>query len=311
MDNKIIIGARGSKLSLTYANKVKELILDLNEAKEKTIDIKVIKTSGDHFSSEKISEIGGKNLFCKEIEDELIKNTIDIAVHSLKDMAAIEREELNVRAYIKRNDPRESFISFKHDKLSEINSGNIGSSSRRRELQVKLLNENARIVSIRGNVDTRIKKIKDGEYEGAILALAGVRMLNLEKYVKEVFPIEIFLPAIGQGIIAVQCRKNDKKIENILKKINHDDTKICALSERSFLKTIGGDCHTAVGGYAKLENNIISLKVQLFSDDGKKVFNLEKKGKFSEAELLGKKIGNEILKIAGGSFKKKNEYNFN
>ena len=305
MSNKIIIGSRGSKLSLAYANKVKNLITSINQTIGKKITNEIIKTSGDLFQDKKISEIGGKNLFCKEIEDKLIKKEIDIAVHSLKDMDSIETKGLIIQAYIKRNDPRESFVSKKFKKLSDINSGKVGSSSRRRELQLKLINKNIKVENIRGNIDTRIKKIESGEYDGAILALAGLKMLKLEKYAKEIFSIKNFIPTAGQGIIAVQCREDDTYIKELLKKINHKETEICAVAERSFLKTLGGDCDTAVGCSAILNKDSIELNAQLFSDDGEKVYNVTKLGKSNEAQLLGKLVGEEILKKSENSFIKK------
>ena len=157
MNKKIIIGARGSKLSLSYVEKVKKLFF-LASGKEKETEIQIIKTSGDIFHDKKISDIGGKNIFCKEIENQLLDKKVDIAVHSLKDMDSIETKGLVIHAYIERNDPRETFVSKKFEKLSEINKGNIGSSSRRRELQLKLINKNITVKNIRGNVDTRIKK---------------------------------------------------------------------------------------------------------------------------------------------------------
>ena len=305
MLNKIIIGTRGSKLSLAYANKVKNLISKTDLTVAKKIKIEKIKTSGDVFQNKKISEIGGKNLFCKEIEDKLISKEIDIAVHSLKDLDSVETDGLVIQAYIKRNDPRDTLVSSKFKKLSELNGQKIGSSSRRRELQLKQFNRNIKVESIRGNVDTRIKKIENGEYDGAILALAGLKVLNLEKYVKEIFSLKDFLPTAGQGIVAVQCRAQDDHIKKILREINHKETETCALAERSFLKTLGGDCDTAVGCTAILNKNSIELKAQLFSDDGTKVFNLTKTGKENEPELLGKLAGEEILKQSGKNFIKK------
>ena len=305
MNNKINIGSRGSKLSLAYANKVKDLISNIDLTTGKKITIETIKTSGDLFQDKKISEIGGKNLFCKEIEDKLIRKEIDIAVHSLKDMDSIETKGLVIQAYIERNDPRESFVSKKFEKLSELNNGKIGSSSRRRELQLKLLNKNIKVENIRGNVDTRIKKVEAGEFDGAILALAGLKMLNLEKYVKETFSTKDFIPTAGQGIIAVQCREDDEYTREVLKKINHNETELCALAERSFLKTLGGDCDTAVGCSAILNRDNIEINAQLFSDDGQKVFNVMKLGKSNQPQLLGKLAGEEILKKSGSNFIKK------
>jgi|TARA_B100001029_G_C14996945_1_gene415605 hydroxymethylbilane synthase len=305
MNNKITIGSRGSKLSLAYTNKVKDLILNLNIINKKEIKLETIKTSGDLFQNKKISEIGGKNLFCKEIEEKLINKEIDIAVHSLKDMDSIETKGLIIQAYIERNDPRESFVSKNFKTLKELNNAKIGSSSRRRELQLKLLNKNIKVENIRGNVDTRIKKVENGEYDGAVLAIAGLKVLNLENYVKEIFPLKDFLPTAGQGIIAVQCREDDEDIKKILKKINHFETQICALAERNFLKTLGGDCDTAVGCNATLNQEKLEIKAQLFSDDGKKVFNVVKSGKASNPELLGKLVGEEILQKSLNNFLKK------
>ena len=220
-------------------------------------------------------------------------------------MDSVETEGLTIQSYIKRNDPRESFVSKKFGKFSKLTNAKIGSSSRRRELQIKLLNSNIKVESIRGNIDTRINKIEKGEYDGAILALAGLKTLNLEKNIKEIFSIEKFIPTAGQGIIAVQCREKDENIKKILKKISHKETEICALTERSFLKTLGGDCDTAVGCFAILKENKIEVTAQLFSDDGKKVFNVTRSGKIEEPQLLGKLVGEEILKKSGNNFLKK------
>jgi len=303
---KIIIGARGSKLSLAYADKVKKLILEteLSLSSDK-IEIQSIKTSGDIFHDKKLSEIGGKNLFCKEIEESLITKKIDIAVHSLKDMATIEIPSLNIAAYIERNDFRDAFISFKYSSLKELKEGVMGSSSRRRDLQLKLINKNILVKNIRGNIDTRIQKLKDGLYDGIVLAVAGIKTLKLEENVKHIFTAKEMLPAVGQGIIAAQCRKDDTDIIELLKKINNEETKQCAIAERSLLKTLGGDCDTAVGGLAIIENNELILSAQLFSDSGEQNFIYKTKGKRQDGVRIGALAGTELLKKAGNSFKKK------
>ena len=203
---KIIIGARGSKLSLVYASKVKDLILQC--FKDVEINIKTIKTSGDIHQNTKISEIGGKNLFCKEIEENLLNKKIDIAVHSLKDMESEEHEELTIGAFIKRNDPRDILISNKIKNLDTLSKGAIiGSSSKRRELQLKKINKNIVVKNIRGNIDTRIQKLQEKDFDAIILAAAGVKSLNLQSKISLIFETDKMLPAIGQGIIAVQCKK--------------------------------------------------------------------------------------------------------
>ena len=302
---KITIGARGSKLSLAYVAKVKELILKKNhDIKGENIIIKTIQTSADIFHNKKLSEIGGKNLFCKEIEQSLLDNKIDIAIHSLKDMESEENDKLFVGAYIKRNDPRDVFISTKFQSLKELkNSSLIGSSSRRRELQLKLINPNISVSNIRGNIDTRINKLKEGKLDAIILAAAGVKSLNFDNKIRQFFNISELLPAAGQGVIAAQCRKNNNEIKSILQNINNDETMYCAVAEREMLRAIGGDCNTAVGGFATLENDTIRLRAQLFSDDGKKSFSYEELGNKIDYIKIGKNVGKKILKLAGTSFK--------
>ena len=301
---KIIIGARGSKLSLAYVSKVRSLIL--KSSKDIDIHIKIIKTSGDIYKDTKLSEIGGKNLFCKEIEENLIENNIDVAVHSLKDMESVEHKNLTIGAFIKRNDPRDTLISDKIKNLSELNNDIIiGSSSRRRELQLKKINKNISVVNIRGNIDTRIKKIEEKKLDGIILAAAGVKSLKLENKISLTFETNEMLPAVGQGIIAVQCRKDDESILNIINKINDKETSLCAKAERKMLKTIGGDCGTAVGGLAEIHNNNLKLKAQLFSDLGDNNFDFELTGKDVDAFHIGKVVGEKLLSLAGEKFKKK------
>ena len=303
---KITIGARGSKLSLAYVEKVKELLLKNNkEIKEENIEFKAIKTSGDLSSNKKISEIGGKNLFCKEVEESLLAKEIDIAVHSLKDMESIENNKLLICAYLKRNDFRDVIISEKIKKIKDLRDGvKIGSSSRRRELQLKKINKKISVINIRGNIDTRINKITENNLDGIILAAAGVKSLKLDKKIGLIFESEIILPAVGQGIIAVQCRKEDN-IQNLVKKINDYDTSLCAIAERKMLQTIGGDCDTAIGGLAEIKNNNLKLKAQLFSDDGEETFEHEIIGTDKDASIIGKSMGKELLNLAGEKFKKR------
>ena len=301
---KIIIGARGSKLSLAYVSKVKRLILD--SSKDIDINIKTIKTSGDIYGDVKLSEIGGKNLFCKEIEENLKKNEIDIAVHSLKDMEAIEHKDLIIGAFVKRNDPRDTLISNKITNLRELNQEVIiGSSSRRRELQLKKLNKNISVINMRGNIDTRIKKVEENKLDAIILAAAGVKSLNLENKISITFETNEILPAVGQGIIAVQCRKEDKLILDIIKKINDNETSFCAKAERHMLQTLGGNCETAVGGLAEIHNDNLKLKAQLFSDIGDQNFDYELTGKYTDASNIGKAVGEKLLRLAGNKFKKR------
>tara|TARA_Y100000591_G_scaffold273471_1_gene249387 strand:+ start:244 stop:1161 length:918 start_codon:yes stop_codon:yes gene_type:complete len=303
---KITIGARSSKLSLAYVTKVKELLVKNNiQLKEENIIFKPIKTSGDLNPDEKISKIGGKNLFCKEIEESLIKKEIDIAVHSLKDMEAVENKNLIIGAYIKRNDFRDAIISDKIKNITELKDGmKIGSSSRRRELQLKKINSKISVIDIRGNIDTRINKISENNLDGVILAVAGVKSLQLNEKIGFIFKSEHMLPAVGQGIIAVQCRKEDKVL-NLIKNINDTTTNLCATAERKMLQIIGGDCDTAIGGLAEIKNNNLKLRAQLFSDNGNESFEHELIGREADALFIGKSVAEKLLKMAGEKFKKK------
>ena len=300
------IGSRGSKLSLAYSNYVKSLLIKSNsQFDDNLIEIKVIKTSGDIFQNKRISDIGGKGVFCKQIEEELLESKIDLAVHSLKDLPTKMTDGLCVRAVVKRNDPRDAFLSYSSNTFKELKpQSKIGTSSFRRHAQLKLLRNDLEILTMRGNIDTRITKLKNKEYDAIVLSLAGIKMLNLENQVKEVFNIEQMLPAIGQGTIALQCKKDDQKTLTILKAINDKETYHCIQAERALLEAIGGDCDTAIGGLAKLSNDRISLKSQLFSNDGKKKFEFKSSGNFREAKEIGYKVGRELLKKAGSDFTK-------
>ena len=301
---KFIIGSRGSKLSLAYSNHVKNLLIKSNSTFDNnSIDIKVIKTSGDIFQNKKISEIGGKGVFSKQIEEELLDSKIDLAVHSLKDLPTKMTNGLCVKAVVKRNDPRDAFLSSTNKSFFELKpQSKIGTSSYRRHAQLNLLRNDIKIVAMRGNIDTRISKLKNQEFDAIVLSLAGIQMLNLQKEVKEIFTTDQMLPAIGQGAIALQCKEDDKKILEVIKTINDEETFYCIEAERALLEAIGGDCDTAIGGLAKLSKEKISLKSELFSNDGSKKFEFQSSGHFKEAKEIGYKVGNELLKRAGPNF---------
>jgi hydroxymethylbilane synthase len=301
---KIIIGSRGSKLSLAYSNHVKKLLIKFNPQFDvNSIKIKTIKTSGDIFQNKIISDIGGKGVFCKQIEEELLESKIDLAVHSLKDLPTIMTDGLCVNAVVKRNDPRDAFLSHSNKSFNQLKpQSKIGTSSFRRQAQLNLLRDDLKAIPMRGNIDTRIRKLKDKEFDAIVLSLAGIKMLNLKNEVKEIFTTRQMLPAIGQGAIALQCKKDDQKILDILEKVNDKETYCCIQAERALLEAIGGDCDTAIGGLAKLSNNKIILKSELFSNDGKKNFQFQSSGNIKEAKEVGYKVGKELLKKAGPDF---------
>ena len=267
---KIIIGSRGSKLALIYAEIAKNKIFEVkSNFKIDDIHIKTITTKGDEVQNVRLSDIGGKGLFAKKIEEELLQKKIDIAVHALKDMPSNETEGLITNCFLERNDPREILISRENFFLKDLAKDSIiGTSSFRREFQLKKKRNDLNYKLIRGNVDTRIKKLNDKLYDAIILSYAGIKSLGLDKNISQIFSTSEVIPSAGQGVIALQCRKEDKEIINLLEKINHQPTHHCVQAERNVLKALDGDCETAVGAFAQINKDKINIEAELFSLDG-------------------------------------------
>ncbi len=305
MIKKIIIGSRGSKLALLYAQKAKEVIIKNSSLSDEDIIIKSITTKGDQVKDSRLSEFGGKGLFSSNIEKELQDKSIDIAVHALKDLPAIETDGLITDAFLERNDPKEILISKDKKKLKELDVKSIvGTSSFRREFQIKKIRPDINCKLIRGNVDTRIKKLKDGLYDAIILSYAGLKYLQLENEITEIFKIEEIIPSVGQGIIALQCKEDDQEIISLLKKVNHEETYKRAHSERNILKVLEGDCETAIGAHSIIDGENIIVEAELFSLDGSKRFYEKKIKKIDKYREIGKEIG-EILKTkSNNSYKR-------
>ena len=305
MSKKITIGTRGSKLALIYAQNAKDKIIQNSNLNNEDIIVKAITTKGDQVQDIRLSEVGGKGLFSTNIEKELEDKTIDIAVHALKDMPAIETDGLRTDTFLKRNDPREILITKDKKKLKELKANAIiGTSSYRREFQIKKIRKDLNCKLIRGNVDTRIKKLNDGLYDAIILSYAGIKSLTIEDKITEVFSTEELIPSAGQGIIALQCRNNDSEIISILDKVNDQETFKRAHAERNILKVLEGDCETAVGAHAIIEGDKITLEAELFSLNGDQRFYEKKSSKIENAEKLGQEVG-QMLKIkSNNSYKK-------
>ena len=302
-NKKIIIGSRGSKLALIYAERARTELLKNPEIEN--IDIKNITTTGDTITDVRLSEYGGKGLFCKTIEQELLNNNIDIAVHALKDMPAEETKGLLTNCFLERNDPREILISKENKLLKDLAPGSlVGTSSFRREFQIKKIREDLNCKLIRGNVDTRIRKLNDNFYDAIILSYAGINSLELTHKISQIFSISEIIPSAGQGVIALQCRKNDEKLIELLKKVNHQNTHNCIKAERNVLKVLEGDCETAVGAFASIDGNKINLEAELFSLNGKKRFYLKLSREIDKANELGIEIGKTLKKVSNNSYKK-------
>jgi len=300
--DKIIIGSRGSELALIYAEKVKT---ELEKQFSNKIEIKKIITSGDENQKDRLSNLGGKGLFSKKIENELVNNEIDIAVHALKDMPSVETEGLITNFFLKRNSPNEILISKENIKFEDLKSNSIiGTSSYRREFQLKQKRTDLNYKLIRGNVDTRIKKLENGEYDAILLSKAGIETLGLNDKISQEFSVDELIPCAGQGIIAAQCRIIDNEMKNLLEKINNEESRILANTEREVLKILEGDCDTAVGVYAKIENQQINLKTELFSVDGKERYFMNKSDEKKSFLSLSKCIGEKLKTKSKGSYKR-------
>ena len=303
---KIIIGSRGSKLALIYAERAKKKILEVSsDFGIEEILIKKITTSGDLNQKDRLSDIGGKGLFSKKIENQLLENEIHIAVHALKDMPTDETDGLVTNCFLERNDPREVLISREKKKFNDLNKNSIiGTSSYRREFQLKKLRSDLNYKLIRGNVDTRIKKLNEKIYDAIILSFAGINALNLKENISQIFSVNEIIPSAGQGVVALQCRKDDDKIIEVLNKINNKKTFKCVQAERNVLKVLQGDCETAVGAISKINDNTITLEAELFSLDGTKRFYYKGLKDIKYASELGLEVGEFLKKESKGSYKK-------
>tara|TARA_B000000437_G_C11659153_1_gene310752 strand:+ start:360 stop:1265 length:906 start_codon:yes stop_codon:yes gene_type:complete len=299
---KITIGSRGSKLALIYAERVKK---EIQKFYKDHIEIKTIVTSGDKNQKDRLSDLGGKGLFSKNIEIELLENKIDLAVHALKDMPSLETKGLLTDCFLKRNDPNEILISKNNIKFNKLKSSSVvGTSSFRREFQLKNKRADLNFKLIRGNVDTRIKKLNEGKYDAIILSKAGIKSLNLMDYITEEFSTDDLIPSVGQGAIAIQCRSSDNDMIKFLKKINHMETHICVTAEREVLKILEGDCETAVGAISKIEGNNIYISAELFSIDGKERYYFKSSKNINLSKDLGKEVGKILKEQSKGSYKK-------
>ena len=305
MNKKITIGSRSSKLALIYANAAKEKIVQNTSLNPEDISIKEINTRGDQITDVRLSEMGGKGLFTTNIEKKLRDSDIDIAVHALKDMPAIETKGLKTNTFLERNDPREILITNDKKKLKELKTNAIiGTSSFRREFQIKKIRADIHCKLIRGNVDTRIKKLKDKLYDAIVLSYAGIKSLQVSDHISEIFSVEDLIPSAGQGVISLQCREDDNEIISLLKKINHQNTYKRVIAERNVLKVLEGDCETAVGAHAIIEGKKIILEAELFSLDGKQRFYEKKSSEIANAESLGQEVGKILKSKSKNTYKK-------
>ena len=300
--NKILIGTRASKLAMIYANRAKN---EIGKVFSGEIEIVKITTDGDKNQKDRLSEIGGKGLFSKKIEEELINKNIDIAVHSLKDMPSEETTGLITNCFLKRNAPEEILITTENKKFSELNSNAIiGTSSYRREFQLKRIRDDLNYKTIRGNIDTRISKINNKDYDGIILAKAGIKSLELDHLISQEFSTQEIIPSAGQGIVSIQCREGDVEVINMLSEVNDKNSSISAHAERKVLKILEGDCYTAVGVFSKINKDNFKISGELFSLDGKQRFFKVIEDKISNFLKVSIELGNYLKRESKDSYKK-------
>ena len=300
--NKILIGSRASKLAMIYANQAKS---EISKFFPGNVEIIKITTDGDKNQKDRLSDIGGKGLFSKKIEEELINKNIDIAVHALKDMPSDETSGLITNCFLKRNAPEEILITAENKKFNELNSNaTIGTSSFRREFQFKRIRNDLNYKTIRGNIDTRISKINNKDYDGIILAKAGIKSLNLNHLISQEFSTQEIIPSAGQGIVSIQCRDGDLEVIKLLDKVNDKISSISAQAERKVLKILEGDCHTAVGIFSDINKDDFEIRGELFSLDGNQRFFKIIKDKISNFLKASIELGEYLKRESKDSYKK-------
>jgi hydroxymethylbilane synthase len=297
------IGTRGSPLALAQANGVRNRLLAAHGLAPSEVTIRVIKTTGDTVQDRPLSEIGGKGLFTKEIEEALLANEIDLAVHSMKDVPTVLPEGLGISTILQREDARDAFISLKYQSISDLPSGAvIGTSSLRRQAQIRRVRPDVRVIDFRGNVETRLKKIADGVADATFLAMAGLNRLGLSSHATAAIATGVMLPAIAQGAVGIEIRLADTATASALLPLNHAATAICVTTERAFLAKLEGSCRTPIAGLAELNGDQISFRGSILSVDGQTCYDVVGTGALTAAAQIGHDAGTQLLDRAGPAF---------
>ncbi|XP_038985680.1 porphobilinogen deaminase, chloroplastic-like isoform X1 [Phoenix dactylifera] len=302
------IGTRGSPLALAQAYETRDKLMAAHSelADDGAIKIIIIKTTGDKILSQPLADIGGKGLFTKEIDEALLEGKIDIAVHSMKDVPTYFPDGMILPCNLPREDVRDAFICLTANSLSELPAGSIvGSASLRRQSQILYRYPSLKVVNFRGNVQTRLKKLNEGEVQATMLALAGLKRLHMTENVTALLSVEEMLPAIAQGAIGIACRSNDEKMANYIASLNHEETRLAVACERAFLETLDGSCRTPIAGYAyRDKDGYCVFRGLVASPDGTRVLEASRKGSYALEEMvsMGKDAGKELLSRAGPGF---------
>lgn len=297
------IGTRGSPLALIQARLVAAGLRAAHGLGEDAVEICVIKTTGDRVQDRALSELGGKGLFTKEIEEALLQGEVDLAVHSMKDVPTVLPPGLIIDCLLPREDPRDAFISRVASSLGDLPGGaKVGSSSLRRQAQVKALRPDLEIVPFRGNVDTRLEKLERGDVAATLLAVAGLTRMGRHDEITATFTAEEMLPALAQGAVGVQRREDDQRMAGLLTPLHERATGICVAAERGFLIELDGSCRTPIAGLATLDGDQVSFRGQVLTVDGARSVEVERAGSADAAEALGRAAGEEVRAQAGPGF---------
>jgi hydroxymethylbilane synthase len=297
------IGTRGSPLALWQAHETRARLAAAHGVDPASIEVRVIRTSGDAIQDRPLAEVGGKGLFTKEIEQALLDDAVDLAVHSAKDMETMLPPGLVVAAFLEREDVRDAFICRKATTLAALPNGAVvGTASLRRQAIVRRARPDLKVVTLRGNVDTRLRKVSDGDIDATMLALAGLRRLGLADSAISVFSVDEFLPAVGQGAIAIETRANDARTRDLLSAINHPDTTAAVSAERAFLAALDGSCKTPIAGHARIVDGALTLRGLIVKPDGSESHETSRSGAASEAMALGQDAGAELKARGGAGF---------
>jgi hydroxymethylbilane synthase len=292
---KVTIATRGSKLALWQAEWVRAELIKLNPSLE--VELLKIKTTGDKITDVPLAQVGGKGLFVKEIEEAMLRGEADLAVHSMKDVPTDLPAGLHLGAILVREDPRDAFISRKAASFKGLPEGaTIGTSSLRRSSQLKALRPDLRIVSLRGNLDTRLRKLDEGQFDAIILASAGVKRLGFQGRITEVLETEVSLPAIGQGAVGIECRVEDAFINGLIRPLDHEETSICVRAERAFLKKLEGGCQVPIAAHARLGGGKLRMEGLVGSVSGDRIIKGRGEGSPSEPEALGIRVAEDLLR---------------
>jgi hydroxymethylbilane synthase len=297
------IGSRGSPLALAQAHETRARLMTAHELPEEAFAIEAISTSGDRIQDRPLSEAGGKGLFTKEIEEALLAGRIDIAVHSSKDMPTVLPEGLALSAFLPREDPRDAFIGVAAKSIMDLPEGaTIGSSSLRRQALILRMRPDIKVVTFRGNVQTRLRKLHEGVADGTILALAGLKRLGLQSIVTDLMPLEKFPTAPGQGAICIESRIGNARVAGMLAAINHVPTAQALACERAFLGALDGSCRTPIAGYATVEGGRLTFNGLILTPDGKRSHDISAEGSASDGAEIGRAAGEKLRRNAGTHF---------